>query len=381
MKETRNIRACSRARAVGFFLALAAAVGFSGCQPKSLIPDAYAGMSVSSTSEVPDSTVPHPLPPTSSKEENAPPAAVLYKDFLTGLSTADAGAKSARPVSIVIDNKDPLLMQSGTADAAIWVEAPIEDGSTRIMLLYSGVKGIPTVASVASTRSYLVELSSAFGAIAVYAGTTDTIGEASIPYNGYDTLDYILQNLSSVFYRDTTVASPYSLLTDGIRITNGILNCRYDSTRKEGQTLPFFLTEANLPTSGTSAKTLYLNFSSTQITAFSLGSDGLYYRAQNGALHTDAAGTEIAFKSLLLLSCDSILYEQQNQTKLDFDLQKGGGGYAVFDGVATPILWKLEADGSLTVQNEAGGKLTLPAGKTYIGLLKSSNTSSILFTE
>lgn len=383
MKETRNIRACSRVRAVGILLALATTVCFSGCSnPRSMIPDAYAGMSVASSSSGADTSV--PLPPTgsSTQEDPIPPEITLYEDFLTGLPTTDIAALTARPISIVIDNKDPLLVQSGTANAALWVEAPIENGATRIMLLYSAVKGIPTVASVASTRSYFVELSKAFGAVAAYAGTTDVIGEGSVAYNDCDTLDYILQNLSSVFYRDTAITSPYSLLTDGVRITNGILNCRYSSTRKTDSILPFELTQDKISVFGKNAEQVYLNFSSTHSVTFALADDGLYHRTQNGVTHTDAAtGEEIAFQNLLLLSCDSVLFEQQNQTKLDFDLQKGGSGYAVFDGVATPIVWKLEGDGSLSIQNEAGSRLTLPAGKTYIGLLKSANPNSILFTE
>ncbi len=390
MKKTRTKhKARSRVRTVCItLLTVATAAGLFGCSPRSMIPGGYAGINVSSRDEsvVPSSTKPkEPNASSSSSLPDAPPEVPTYLDFLTGLQTTDSSYENARPISIVIDNRDSSLIQCGISASPLWVEAPIESGATRIMLFYSNAKSIPTVASVASTRSYFVKLSSAFGAVSAYAGTTDRIGEASVSFSGADTLDYILQNLSSVFFRDTAIASPYSLLTDGVRITNGILNCRYSATRKSEQVLPWSFSDEDqlIPTAGERANTIDLRFSEHQAVSFLYDSgSGSYVRMQNGAPHTETqSDAQISFRNLLLLTCDSIVFEQENGTSLDFDLENGGNGYAVFGGVATRIVWKLDESGLLKISDQGGKQLTLPAGKTYVGLLKSSSLNAIVLSE
>ncbi|MBQ7377920.1 MAG: DUF3048 domain-containing protein [Clostridia bacterium] len=390
MKKTRTKhKACSRVRTVCItLLTVATAVGLFGCSPRSMIPGGYAGINVSSRDEtvVPSSTKPkEPSASSSSSLPEEPPQVPTYLDFLTGLQTTDSSFENARPISIVIDNKDSALIQCGISASPLWVEAPIESGATRIMLFYSNAKSIPTVASVASTRSYLVKLSNAFGAVSAYAGTTDRIGEASVSFSGFDTLDYILQNLSSVFFRDTAIASPYSLLTDGVRITNGILNCRYSATRKSEQVLPWLFSAEDqlIPSAGERANTVDLCFSVHQSVSFRYDSEiGAYKRMQNGIPHTETqSDAQISFRNLLLLTCDSLVHEQENGTRLDFDLESGGNGYAVFDGVATKIVWRLDESGLLKISDQNGKLLTLPAGKTYVGLLKSSALNAIMLSE
>ena len=173
------------------------------------------------------------------KETNDPvpipdPAIKSYK-VLTGLETTSDLA-DLRPVAISISNDAYSLPQYGIGNADILVEVPLEDGSTRLALLTTNYRNMTTIGSVASTRSYLLEICDAFHAMQCFNGTDGTVSAEELAT--YTVLDYDSQNLSGMYYYDDTRFNKTDLMTNGILIDAGVRKAGY-SDRDSTDYLPF----------------------------------------------------------------------------------------------------------------------------------------------
>jgi hypothetical protein len=189
----------------------------------------------------PSSTNEPSVAPSSVPTEETPtlpsyPSSQTSINPLTGLQTENSTAK-LRPVAVCIGNTAAGLPQYGLSLADILIEAPVEGGITRLMAITQNYRAVACYGSIRSTREYLQLLAKNFDAISVFAGTEDTSEKQY--YQCGESLDYIAQNLTTTFYRDTVRQSPHNLMTSGELLSFAVDDSRY---RTEGAfTLPYKL--------------------------------------------------------------------------------------------------------------------------------------------
>lgn len=307
---------------------------------------------------------------------NKPSGPVLptYYNPLTGLASL-TDMSLARPVAICIGNTDEALPQYGLGQADILIEAPVEGGITRLVMVTNSYSSLAQIGSVRATRSYLLSVSDAFGAVSVYAGTSD-IG-ASTAYPAYDTLDYITQNLSTVFYRNTSLFAPHNLFTSGTRLLGAMENFEKTPGRVPYSFVPYGNTAKP---SGGRASGVTIPFSGRQVSQFIYNEEeNVYLRLQNATPHIDAeSGEQISFTNLLLLICESSTYNKVTGTELDLNVTDGGRGYYVSGGTYTEIVWSRGESGELCFTDASGAPLAVNRGKTYVGLVDLTTSGSLL---
>ena len=309
---------------------LSLSVSCVGCSYFSFLPSLGGGTNTPPDTEG-DGSTPTVTPPD--------PQPTIYYNPYTGLA-CDEAILSCRPISVCIGNFDG-KRQEGLSFADILIEAPIEGDKTRLWAIY-----------------------------------TDTAGTSATPYAG-EHLDYLYHNLSSTFQKD----AEGRLFTSASSLLSAAKTKGYSVARKE-IALPYSLTSPNTPYSPTSntIRSISFRYSMANTVSFSYSEkDGLYYREQSGSAHVDAqTGTQLAFTNLLLLFHNVSYYHTSNETSFSLDTQSGGDGYFYTGGGMIPIHWRYAADGSLSVTDDEGNPITANRGKTYIGMLRITDSTSLI---
>ena len=300
-----------------------------------------------------------------------PPAPIFYNQ-LTGL-VCDEALSSYRPISVCIGNFDG-TRQEGLSLADVLIEAPIDGGATRLWAMLGTPSAAAKLSSVRSVRDYMMPLARSFGSITAYAGTTDTPGASNTPFSG-DTLDYIHHNLSSTFTKEGDTLS-----VDGNALLSAAGNMGY--TTKAKATLPYALTapnETRHPT-GNRISSIHFSFSEGNTVDFSYREDtGLYARSQNGEAHTDAAnGEQLAFQNVILLFHNVNYYHSADGTSFSLDTAAGGDGFCYTGGGVVGVKWRADANGEIAFFDTSGNPLTVNRGKTYIGMLRITDSTSVI---
>ncbi|MBQ9735478.1 MAG: DUF3048 C-terminal domain-containing protein [Clostridia bacterium] len=302
-----------------------------------------------------------------------PPPPTYYNRY-TGLA-CDEAVSSCRPISVCIGNFDQ-KQQEGLSFADILIEAPVDGDKTRLWALCTNPTGATKLSSVASVREYMMPISYAFGAICAYNGTTDTAGVGTTVFQG-DTLDYLHHNLVGSF----TGNGDGTLSTTGSALWEAAKSKGY-SLSTSGCTLPYRFPElgsTHTPT-GNLVNSIHFGFSGANTVTFSYDADkNVYLRAQSGVAHVDAlTGEQLAYTNVLLLFHNVSYYHSPTETTFALDSASGGDGYAYTGGGVSRVHWSFAEDGSLRVSYDDGTPITLNRGKTYIGMLRITDSATLI---
>ena len=360
-----------------FILALLVIASFAGCEAASLIP-------VRNREIDPDKDDRIVAEQTGSNEDD-PPEQTTVEEIpdlphfhypLTGLETTECASVS-RPVAVSFGNTSYALPQFGIGASDVLLEFPIENGATRLVMVTSDYATLEKIGGIRSTRNYISDVAAAFDAIQVYAGTSDV--SASVLFEGRDTLDYLTQNLGSLCYRDTSRIMPHNLMTTGSLISSEIEKLGYRTTLSESFVAPYAFPEGTgrIPAGDQPASEILITFSQTQNASFSYQSEsGVYLRSQLGEKQIDGIdGKTVSFTNLIVLSSDCATYETENGSEFSL-LLHGGKGKLITDGTSRDVIWGME-NGSFSLFDADGNKLTVNRGSTYIGFVRVSDTGAL----
>ena len=353
-------------------LLVVASLSITGCSLRFLSPD---------NTPSDDSTI---VQPGNTDESNAnnekdesenKPTLPSYYDPLTGQASA-TDLSMIRPVSICLGGLSS--PQYGVADAGIFVEAPTENGGTRSIMITTAYRDASRIGSIGSTRPYLLSIATDFGAVSVCTRANDVRDKVSYP--SFPCLNYEIDGATTVFFKDGNEEDADELYTSGTRLIGALENFE-----KGGVTLPFAFVEygKTVTLTGKSATGIIIPFSSGNVTQFLYNADEkVYLRSQNSAPHLDSAsGKQVSFTNLILLHCESSIYNRVSGTEFELNTESGGTGYYVTEGRSSEIRWSRNEEGKLSLTDKSGAPLTVNRGKTYIGLIDLVNSSSVLIVE
>ena len=298
-------------------------------------------------------------------------------NVLTGLETTSDLA-DLRPVAIIISNDAYSLPQYGIGNADILIEVPLEDGSTRLALLTTNYRNMTTIGSVASTRSYLIEICNAFHTVQCFNGSDGTVNAEKLA--NYDILDYDSQNLAGMYYYDDTRFDETDLMTNGILVDAGMRKAGYAD--KDGTDyLPFIFAGVGktAPAGKKNATMASIRYSDNLNVTFTYDSaTRQYVRYEYGEKQIDAAtNTSVTFDNLFILCASSVTYETEDNKSLDLVMEDGGSGYYMSNGTVTNFIWKYAEDGTIDFYDMEGNQLAVNRGTSYIGFVTAGAKDTI----
>ena len=299
---------------------------------------------------------------------------ILPTNRFTGLA-CDESVSSCRPLSVCIANFDGKA-QYGLSFADILIESPIENGATRLLAIGTGWASLEKIGPVASVREYMMPFLTALDCISVYAGTTDVSGVAHANYPG-DNLDSFSQTYNDLFRKETDG----TVTVSGEGLQNAAKNGNY-SLKDSEKKLPYTLVADNTTVrpAGNPVSSIKLNFSAVNHAEFRFNAEnGLYTRYQDNAPHTDAlTGEALTFSNVILLFHNVTSYHSEGNTTFTLDTEAGGSGFCYTGGGAIRIRWSYGSDGLPVFRDENGNILELNRGRTYIGMMKITDTTAVI---
>ena len=366
MTHTKQKAAVRVAAILTMVLALLVTVSFTGCQLTSLLPTG-AGSQNNTSSQLLGGGSP------------AQTTLVIpsYLHPLTGLETTE-NLVNARPVSICIGNTAYAFPQYGLSSADILVEIPVEGGISRLMMITNNYEYIEKIGSVRSTRPGLASIANSFDAIQLYAGTSDENESMLLPY---DTMDYIMQNLPTIYYRVEENAAPHNLMTSGALIQSGINSFNYRTDLQESFSMPYCFAsygEIITPKDG-SALAVQMSYSASHVVEFTYNVETeKYVRNQFGEPQIDGNNNAIlSFENVFILYTNTVTHENAVGSTVDISVEEGGSGIWCSNGLMQNISWCFDEQGKMVFYDANGECLTVNRGTSYIGFMKSSMSNAV----
>ena len=290
---------------------------------------------------------------------------IKYTNRLTGLPTTEIISKSI-PFAFVIDNID----SCGISSCDLLIEIPIENGKSRYLTLVSDISELQKIGSITCTRGYINNLINYFGALGIYNGSDDIIN--------YDSFNDVGENWINLSMKKDYCYTENKdrIYTNCNLIGKGIKDMCIDTDIQDQKKLPFDFTD-NATRYEKQALEVTSALSKDSFIKLKYNSERGKYSYYND--DTQNADSPLEFVNCFVLFADFITYDKTSGTQTVVDTLSGGTGFFLTNGTYTSIKWSADSSGILNFYLENNERLYINIGNSYIGLFKSSSTSSVLF--
>jgi len=320
--------------------------------------------------------------------ETDPAAEVVDEDivsYFTGLPCTKE-QQQHRPLAVMLNNIKEGCPQSGTSEASIIYECPVEGRITRLMGIFEDYEHVEKIGSIRSCRDYFVFLANEYDCIYCHFGqATPYVGD----YLNSDGVDNISGAVSGIerpatntFYRVSERKAPHNVYINTEGLLEDIEKFGYRTTLREGYTPKFtFLKDGDdAYKNDQSATVLYPGgketgkangFSTVQSRFEYNAQDGKYYRFQYGGEHIDeVTGQQLKFDNVVFQYCHGEVRDVHDY--LAFGCH-GDNGYKVqvfTQGKMKEGTWKRTEDTlPATYTDYEGNPIPLTPGKTWVCII------------
>ena len=293
------------------------------------------------------------------------PAPIFYNQ-LTGL-VCDEALSSYRPISVCVGGFDE-LRQEALSLADVVVEAPISGGLTRLWAIYGTPSAATQISHVSPAKDYMLPIADSFGAITVFAGQEAT-HDSAYPYPTRDRIDSTDARVSDAFRASNGV-----IFTDGASLLS--MAERLGLPTLGAISLPFVfpVPDTAYAPCGNAISSIRFSFSEGNTVSFSFDpSTGVYTHASNSASNDSPC-----FNNVLLLFHNVSYYHSTEGTSFSLDTAAGGTGFCYTGGTMTTVTWQADENGLLSFYDAEGTPLTVNRGKTYIGMLRITDSATVI---
>lgn len=337
-----------------------------------------------SVSDLPGSTVPGNDNLTIIVEDDTqPPAEGMVRSRLTN-EWVSAQTAATRPIAVIVANEAGAIPQYALSDASIVYEANVEGRMTRLMAVYEGWQSLDKIGNVRSLRSYFAYWAYEWDAFIVHVGgpffVNDLLEEPTTQHID-ETSD------GDAFFRSNDRQAPHNAYVSGSGLMTAINKRGYSLTdRGLADANHYQFTAKASPNAltqyGTDAQSaVYIDMSGcyplTRCYFKFNEEDGLYYRYQHlsgtsDGPHTDASGTQLTFKNILVQSVNA---EDIGEGYLAFQVHDtASDGWFFTNGRGIHVNWEKTSDyGATRYYDDYGNEITLNTGKTMVCIIENGD--------
>ncbi len=370
---------------------LAAAVLFSACGSSTDVSaDSSTAMVEVSVESVAEEATPEPTPeitpepteeptpepteePTPTPEptptEEPIPEGMMYSRLTGELIDKEIGQR--RPFSVMINNVEAAIPQSGISAADIIYEIEVEGSITRMMAVFQDPSGLQKIGPCRSARHYFLWFGDDLDVIYTHFGWS-AVARHIIEDQGREDINGQDYDGDGRYYRTTDRVAPHNAYVTG----DGLISIAAERgfrTNSDGHVMGFQFTRKDRNIDGEDAVNVYIPFAYDSPYFVYNADDGLYYRYEYGGAHIDVEnGQQLAFKNVIVQFVDQWL--MGDGYLLDMDVFSTGSGYYFTNGKVIPITWhKPNGEEPTRYYTQDGKLLSLNPGKTMFEVCNQDN--------
>lgn len=312
---------------------------------------------------------------TASAEENG-----MVRSFLTGKLVPESIGRT-KAISVMFNNIQDALPQSGISNAEIVYESPVEGGITRLMGILEDYQDVERIGSVRSCRNYYVYFAREFNTYYLHFGQAvyalDLLNlDSTLNLSGLESEGEI------VYYRSDDFASPHNVFTNYDMIWDGIDYMNYPTTYSDeylGTNGHYLFAADDAPVTldqGLDAAVVVPGYSYNNAYFVYDAETAKYTRYQYGDTQIDyLTGNALKYDNIIFQYCDWTAFDENGY--LNIDVLSGGNGKYITRGKTIDVTWKKdtvntedpfanENFGVTHYYDTDGNEITLNQGKTWV---------------
>ena len=299
------------------------------------------------------------------------------KSYLTG-EDVSVGIGHRRPIAVMLGNDTNGAPQSGTENAGVIYEAPVEGSITRLMAIIEDYDNIPRIGSVRSCRDYFLFYANEYDAIYSHYGQA-VYALQYLDQHLIDNLNGL--TLGNAYYRSTDRVAPHNAYTDFSHLQAGIQSQGYSQDYKEDYYGNFQFSPEGTETTlddGVSANVVKLDNFAYNHPWFEYNAETKEYsRFQFNAPHIDQnTGNQLTCENIILQYSNYVPYDPNGY--LNVDTQSGGEGKYITRGKAIDIHWTKDSQWGITHYYDSNNQeIQLNPGKTWVEIVLNDSVGSV----
>ena len=315
----------------------------------------------------------------------------MVRSYLTGKLVPESIGRT-KAISVMLNNIQAALPQSGIANAEVVYEAPVEGGITRLMGIFEDYQDVERIGSVRSCRNYYVYFAREFNTYYLHFGQAvyalDLLNlDSTLNLSGLDSIG------ETVYYRSDDFPAPHNVFTDYERIWKGIgemnypteYSDEYQSTNGHYQ----FAADGERVTldNGVDAITVAPGYEYNNAYFVYNAETGKYTRYQYGDVQIDyLTGNALTYDNIIFQYCPWEKFDENGY--LNIDVLSGGSGKYITNGKAIDVTWRKDAIntedafanenfGVTHYYDADGNEITLNQGKTWVCIVLDSYSDNV----
>lgn len=265
--------------------------------------------------------------------------------------------------AVMVDNLPEARPLSGPAKANLVIEAPVEGGITRFILLFDATSTVAEIGPVRSARNYFVDWTYALGAIYAHVGGSPSGLELIRLLTTFRNLDEMSNG--SYFWHSTSRVRPYNTYTDMASLkkaaadkewtTGALIPWSYATSSEAGDTRLI-----GVPYEGS----YYVEWRYSTST-------GKYQRYQDGKSQKDADGTFVTASNVVVVLTDATVIDNVGR----LNLRTKGSGTAILyrNGEKFNLTWSRQVGEWIKFKNASGNDAVFEPGTTWVEIFTDAS--------
>lgn len=291
--------------------------------------------------------------------ETATSSTTLVPRRLDGILVPQ-GQEALMTRAVMVENSVDARPLSGPAKAQVVIEAPVEGGITRFMLLFDATTTVDEIGPVRSARPYYVDWASGWKALYAHVGGSPQALQMISQVSTFPNLDEM--SAGKYFWRSSARSAPHNAYTSTDLLSQGI----------EARAIPTSTAAISWHTQDPATTTdrgnvtvVNIPYGGSYDVSWKYDKDqNVYTRLQAGRTQHDRDGSTVQSENVVVIETDAKVLDDVG--RLQLRTLGGGPAIAYHDGKKYNIRWSRVTGEPIKFEGTDGAEFLLDRGRTWI---------------
>lgn len=269
--------------------------------------------------------------------------------------------------AVVVENHPDARPLSGVSRAAVVIEAPVEGGITRLLLIMNASSTVERIGPIRSARPYFVEWARGWNAAFVHVGGSPDALSMIRQLGG--TLTNVDEMAGArAIWRDRERPAPHNAYTSAERLRTSLDG--EDGGERLAPPLAWHFQDLTTSTHATTTSSLSVpSYTGSYSVRWVYDADrGVYTRYQAGRLQRDDDGSMVEAENIIVVMTGGRVLDSVGRLLLD--TVGTGDAFLTRGGMTIPIRWSRVAGEPIRFMHVDATDVLLTRGRTWIHVIQ-----------